>query len=77
MTAYACPVLLLILVHFDVSLVQGNYTQYVAAKSEREALQWTAYEKQQKEIEKLQDMVRRLSGERVTALPLTVCYLDG
>lgn len=42
---------------------QGNYTQYVAAKSEREALQWTAYEKQQKEIDKLQDMVRRLSGE--------------
>lgn len=41
---------------------QGNYTAYVAAKSEREALQWTAYEKQQKEIEKLQDMVRRLSG---------------
>jgi ATPase subunit of ABC transporter with duplicated ATPase domains len=44
------------------AVVQGNYSQYVAAKSEREALQWTAYEKQQKEIDKLQDMVRRLSG---------------
>lgn len=44
--------------------VQGNYTQYVAAKSEKEALQWTAYEKQQKEMDKLQDMVRRLSGEQ-------------
>jgi ATPase subunit of ABC transporter with duplicated ATPase domains len=42
---------------------KGNYTAYVAAKSEREALQWAAYERQQKEIEKLQDLVRRLSGE--------------
>jgi hypothetical protein len=47
-----------------VGALQGNYTQYVAAKSEKEALQWTAYEKQQKEIDKLQDMVRRLSGEQ-------------
>lgn len=42
---------------------KGNYTEYMAQKNEREALQWAAYEKQQKEIEKLQDMVRRLSGE--------------
>jgi ATPase subunit of ABC transporter with duplicated ATPase domains len=41
---------------------KGNYTAYVAAKSEREALQWAAYERQQKEIEKLQDLIRRLSG---------------
>lgn len=56
---YHCLVLLL----HSTRTPQGNYTQYVAAKSEREALQWTAYEKQQKEIDKLQDMVRRLSGE--------------
>jgi hypothetical protein len=31
-------------------------------QSEREALQWVAYEKQQKEIEKNQDLIRRLSG---------------
>lgn len=31
-------------------------------QSEREALQWAAYEKQQKELEKQQDIVRRLTG---------------
>eukprot|EP00879_Flechtneria_rotunda_P011902 GHRR01012431.1.p1 GENE.GHRR01012431.1~~GHRR01012431.1.p1 ORF type:complete len:661 (+),score=250.45 GHRR01012431.1:1092-3074(+) len=41
---------------------KGNYTCYMNQKSEREALQWTAYEKQQKEIDKLQDLIRRLSG---------------
>ncbi|KAF6252209.1 P-loop containing nucleoside triphosphate hydrolase protein [Scenedesmus sp. NREL 46B-D3] len=41
---------------------KGNYTAYVAAKAEREALQWAAYERQQKEIDKLQDLVRRLAG---------------
>jgi ATPase subunit of ABC transporter with duplicated ATPase domains len=41
---------------------KGNYTAYVAAKAEREALQWAAYERQQKEIDKLQDLIRRLSG---------------
>ena len=30
--------------------MQGNYTQYCAAKAERIAMQWAAYEKQQKEI---------------------------
>jgi ATPase subunit of ABC transporter with duplicated ATPase domains len=40
----------------------GNYTAYVSQKAEREALQWAAYEKQQKEIERQQDLVRRLSG---------------
>jgi hypothetical protein len=44
------------------STYKGNYTAYVAAKAEREALQWAAYERQQKEIEKLQDLIRRLSG---------------
>ena len=29
---------------------KGNYTQYVQAKSEKAAMQWAAYEKQQKEI---------------------------
>jgi ATPase subunit of ABC transporter with duplicated ATPase domains len=41
---------------------KGNYTSYVNQKSEKEALQWSAYEKQQKEIDRLQDLVRRLSG---------------
>lgn len=41
---------------------KGNYTEYMKQKMEKEALQWVAYEKQQKEIDKLQDMVRRLSG---------------
>lgn len=41
---------------------QGNYTQYVNAKSERVALQWSAWEKQQKEIAKNQDIIARLSG---------------
>jgi ATPase subunit of ABC transporter with duplicated ATPase domains len=31
----------------------GNYTQYTAAKAERIAQQWSAYEKQQKEIARL------------------------
>ena len=30
--------------------LQGNYTQYCAAKAERIAMQWAAYEKHQKEI---------------------------
>ena len=28
----------------------GNYTQFVALKEEKQAQQWVAYEKQQKEI---------------------------
>lgn len=31
----------------------GNYTKYTAAKAERTAQQWAAYEKQQKEIARL------------------------
>lgn len=40
----------------------GNYTQYVSTKKEKEALQWAAYEKQQKEIEKQEEIIRRLAG---------------
>ncbi|GBF90920.1 ABC transporter F family member-like [Raphidocelis subcapitata] len=40
----------------------GNYTEYMRLKAEREALQWVAFEKQQKEIEKQQDLIRRLAG---------------
>jgi ATPase subunit of ABC transporter with duplicated ATPase domains len=40
----------------------GNYSSYMRQKAEREALQWAAFEKQQKEIEKNQDLIRRLSG---------------
>jgi len=32
---------------------KGNYTQYLLSKSERTALQYSAFEKQQKEIGKL------------------------
>lgn len=32
---------------------KGNYTQYLAAKEERIAQQWSAYEKQQKETARL------------------------
>ena len=32
---------------------KGNYTQYLLSKAERTAQQYSAYEKQQKEIEKL------------------------
>lgn len=31
-------------------------------KAEKDALQWAAFEKQQKEIEKHQDIIRRLTG---------------
>jgi len=41
---------------------QGNYTAYLRQKSERTAQQLSAYQKQQKEINKLRDMVRKLSG---------------
>mmetsp|Transcript_4201 Transcript_4201/g.11356 ORF Transcript_4201/g.11356 Transcript_4201/m.11356 type:complete len:726 (+) Transcript_4201:1136-3313(+) len=40
----------------------GNYTQFVNMKSERWALQWVAWEKQQKEIEKQKEIIQRLSG---------------
>lgn len=40
----------------------GNYTQFVGAKDERIAQQWLAYEKQQKEIQRQQEMVQRLAG---------------
>ena len=40
----------------------GNYSAFVRLKAEKSALQWVAYEKQQKELERQQDIVRRLSG---------------
>ncbi|KXZ43852.1 hypothetical protein GPECTOR_79g131 [Gonium pectorale] len=40
----------------------GNYTQYVASKSEKTALQWAAWEKQQKEIAKQEEIMQRLAG---------------
>ncbi len=36
--------------HGKATTYKGNYTQYVATKAEKVALQWAAYEKQQKEI---------------------------
>lgn len=40
----------------------GNYTQFINAKSEKVALQWAAWERQQKEISKQQDIIARLAG---------------
>jgi ATPase subunit of ABC transporter with duplicated ATPase domains len=36
--------------HGLATTYKGNYTQYVAAKAEKVAQHWAAYEKQQKEI---------------------------
>lgn len=44
------------------STYKGNYTEYVKQKEEREAQQWVAWEKQQKEIGRQEEMVRRLSA---------------
>lgn len=41
---------------------KGNYTDYQAQKKERVAQQWTAWEKQQKELERQKEIVRRLSA---------------
>lgn len=40
----------------------GNYTAYLRQKSERYAQQLAAYEKQQKELKKLRELVQKLSG---------------
>ncbi|KAJ9523392.1 hypothetical protein QJQ45_005295 [Haematococcus lacustris] len=47
----------------------GNYSQYTAAKSEKEALQWVAWEKQQKELAKQEELVQRLSGKQPEDAP--------
>jgi ATPase subunit of ABC transporter with duplicated ATPase domains len=41
---------------------KGNYSAYVAAKAERTAAAWVAWERQQKEVARLRDLVTRLSG---------------
>ncbi|PSC69255.1 ABC transporter family [Micractinium conductrix] len=41
---------------------KGNYTEYVKQKEERNAQQWVAWEKQQKEIARQEEMVRRLAA---------------
>lgn len=41
---------------------KGNYTAYIRQKEEKLAQQWVAYEKQQKEIERQEEIVRRLSA---------------
>ncbi|CAL8469003.1 g8544 [Coccomyxa elongata] len=48
--------------HGKATTYKGNYTQYVAAKAEKVALQWAAYEKQQKEIARQTDIIARLTG---------------
>lgn len=41
---------------------KGNYTEYQAQKKERVAQQWTAWEKQEKELERQREIVRRLAA---------------
>ncbi|KAL6767319.1 hypothetical protein ACKKBF_B34805 [Auxenochlorella protothecoides x Auxenochlorella symbiontica] len=41
---------------------KGNYSAYVAQKREAQALQWAAWEKQQKEMQRQSDIVARLSA---------------
>ncbi|PRW33209.1 ABC transporter F family member 5 [Chlorella sorokiniana] len=41
---------------------KGNYTEYVKQKEVASAQQWVAWEKQQKEISRQEEMMRRLSG---------------
>lgn len=41
---------------------KGNYTEFVKQKEEKTAQQWVAWEKQQKEIERQEEMARRLAG---------------
>ena len=41
---------------------RGNYTQYIQQKNEQTAQQWTAWEKQQKEVARQLDLIARLSG---------------
>jgi ATPase subunit of ABC transporter with duplicated ATPase domains len=41
---------------------KGNYSAYVAAKAERTAGAWVAWERQQKEVARLRDLVTRLAG---------------
>lgn len=44
------------------STFKGNYTDYIKQKEERNLQQWTAWEKQQKEIERQKEISRRLSA---------------
>ena len=41
---------------------KGNYTDYIAQKKEQVAQQWTAWEKQEKELDRQREIVRRLSA---------------
>ena len=41
---------------------KGNYTEYVKQKEERTVQQWTAWEKQQKEIDRQEEIARRLAA---------------
>ena len=41
---------------------KGNYSDYQAQKKERVAQQWTAWEKQEKELERQREIVRRLAA---------------
>ena len=56
---------------------QGNYTEYVRNKAEKEALQWAAWEKQQKEVDKLKDIIQRLSGGAQSGRAAGMAWLRG
>lgn len=49
------------------TLYNGNYEKYSQLKSERREYEWKAYEKQQEEIAKLEDFVRRNKVRASTA----------
>ena len=49
------------------TMYPGNYEKYFQLKSERRAYEWKAYEKQQEEIAKLEDFVRRNKVRASTA----------
>lgn len=53
------------IVHTEFGLAKtyvGNYTQFIIAQEEAIAQQWAAWEKQQKEVARQEDMVARLSA---------------
>ena len=51
---------------------KGNYTQYIASKAERSAQQYSAYEKQQKEIARLVRLIVTVLAEGVVHVGLLI-----
>ena len=62
-----CVTKILDLENGKATLYAGNYEKFVQLKSERRAYEWKAYEKQQEEIAKLEEFVRRNKVRASTA----------